>query len=106
MTKENGTIYNNSDRYKFLSPFYMEGKSAGNEQYLKNVAVRLYYDIDIEWQLKNRRNSFYDTKMADGSELIKQLLLSGNDKEIAKWKLEKGFERTHDRRPGLLNEDN
>lgn len=80
MTKENGTIYTNKQRYLQLSPFYNETDSLGNEQYLKNVAVRLYYDTDINWQLTNRRNSFYDTKMPDGSELIKRLLLLGNDK--------------------------
>lgn len=80
MTKENGTIYNNVDRYKFLSPFYREGQQAGNEKYLTKVPVRLYYDTDIDWQLKNRRNSFYDTKIPDGSELINRLLLLGNDK--------------------------
>ncbi len=78
MTKENGTIYNNQNRYKALSPFNREEQDTGNEQYLKNVAVRLYYDTDIEWQLKNRRNSFYDTKIPDGSELINRLLLLGN----------------------------
>jgi hypothetical protein len=80
MTKENGTIYNNAERYKFLSPFNREGDTTGNEQYLKDVAVRLYYDTDIAWQLKNRRNSFYDSKIPDGSELVKRLLLSGSDK--------------------------
>jgi hypothetical protein len=80
MTKENGSLYHNAERYKALSPFYRESDSAGHEQYLKTVAVRLYYDLDIDWQLKNRRNSFYDTKMPDGSELIKRLLLWGNDK--------------------------
>jgi hypothetical protein len=80
MTKENGTIYDNPERYKFLSPFYREGQSAGNEKYLAAVPVRLYYDVDIDWQLKNRRNSFYDTKMPDGSELINRLLLLGNNK--------------------------
>jgi hypothetical protein len=75
MTRENGTIYNNKSRYIQLSPFYREGDDPGNEQYLKTVPVRLYYDVDIEWQLKNRRNSVYDTKLADGSELIKRLLL-------------------------------
>jgi hypothetical protein len=78
MTKENGTIYNNKQRYMELTPFYSESDSAGNEQYLKNIAVRLYYDTDINWQLQNRRNSFYDTKMPEGSELIKRLMLSGN----------------------------
>jgi hypothetical protein len=78
MTKENGTVYNNKSRYMELSPFYRESDDVGNEQYLRTVPVRLYYDVDIEWQLKNRRNSFYDTKMADGSELIKRLLLANN----------------------------
>src|SRR5205085_7598671 len=80
MSKESGTIYNNKQRYLQLTPFYNESDSSGNEQYLKEVAVRLYYDTDIEWQLNNRRNSFYDTKMPDGSELIKRLLLLGNNK--------------------------
>ncbi len=81
MTKENGSIYQNRNRYKTLTPFFREDRDAvGNEQYLKNVTVRLYYDSDIEWQLKNRRNSLYDTKLPDGSELINRLLLLGNDK--------------------------
>jgi len=79
MTKEHGTIYNNHEVYNSLSPFDREKQTTGNEQYLKNVAVRLYYDTDIDWQLKNRRNSFYDTDIPDGSEFIKQLLLSGNN---------------------------
>lgn len=80
MTKENGTIYNHPENYKRLSPFDKEEETSGNERYLANVAVRLYYDTDIEWQLKNRRNSFYDTKMPGGSELINRLLLLGNNK--------------------------
>ena len=79
MTKENGTIYNNPETYKKLSPFNRNEETTGNEQYLRKVPVRLYYDTDIEWHIKNRRNSFYDTKMADGSELINRLLLAGNN---------------------------
>jgi hypothetical protein len=78
MTRENGTVYNNKQRYMQLTPFYSESDSIGNEQYLKAVPVRLYYDTDINWQLQNRRNSFYDTKLPDGSELIKRLMLLGN----------------------------
>lgn len=80
MTKENGTIYSQADRYKLLTPFYREREEPGNEQYLKSVAVRLYYDSDVDWQLRNRRNSFYDTKMPDGSELVNRLLLAGSNK--------------------------
>jgi hypothetical protein len=79
MTKENGTIYNSTEAYKKLSPFNRNEDTTGNEQWLQKVPVRLYYDADIEWHLKNRRNSFYDTKMADGSELISRLLLAGNN---------------------------
>lgn len=79
MTKENGTVYNNPGKYKSLSPFNRDDETTGNELYLQKVPVRLYYDTDIEWHLKNRRNSFYDTKMADGSELINRLLLLGNN---------------------------
>ena len=78
MTKENGTIYNNMEAYNKLSAFNREEQTPGNEQYLKDVAVRLYYDTDIEWQLKNRRNSLYDTDIPCGSEFINRLLLLGN----------------------------
>jgi hypothetical protein len=79
MTRENGTIYNNPEAYKKLSPFNRNEETTGNERYLQKVPVRLYYDTDIEWHLENRRSSFYDTKMADGSELINRLMLAGNN---------------------------
>jgi tRNA (guanine37-N1)-methyltransferase len=36
---------------------------------------------------------------------VPDILLSGNDKEIAKWRYEQSIERTRQRRPGLLNEE-
>lgn len=36
---------------------------------------------------------------------VPPILLSGNDKEIEKWRLEKAFERTKKRRPDLLNNE-
>ncbi len=36
---------------------------------------------------------------------VPDILLSGNEKEIQKWKLEKSIERTQRRRPGLFSED-
>jgi len=35
---------------------------------------------------------------------VPDILLSGNDREIVKWKHEKSIERTHQRRPGLLDD--
>lgn len=36
---------------------------------------------------------------------VPAVLLSGNEKEINKWKQAKGYERTHERRPGLIKDD-
>ena len=80
MTKAYGTVRDHPELYKQLTPFNRQSEEPGNEKYLQHTAVRLYYDTDIEWQLKNRRNSYYDTYMPDGSELISRLLLAGNDK--------------------------
>ena len=103
MTKENGTIYNNPHRYRQLTPFYSQSDSIGNEQYLKTIPVRLYYDIDINWQLQNRRNSYYDTKMPDGSELIKRLMLIGNSKAEFVATKQPGLRSDGVRRPNALS---
>lgn len=103
MTKENGTIYNNSDQYKRLTPFYKDEDTTGNEQFLKDVAVRLYYDTDIEWQLINRRNSLYDTKMPDGTELVKRLLLMGNNKAEFISSRKQGVQNNGLRSPGTIS---
>ena len=79
LTKEYGSYADHPEKYIQVSPFYKEGPSPGKEQYLKKVALRFYYDTDIEWELKNRRNSYYDTYIPDGSEMVKRLLLEGND---------------------------
>jgi len=79
LVKQLGTLAEHPGKYIEASPFTRKYSTPpGNEQYLYHLAVRLYYDTDIAWQLKTRRNSYYDTYIPDGSELIKQLLLSGN----------------------------
>lgn len=80
MTKDIGPFPANTSTYRYLSPFIKDDSTIGNERYLLNVAVRLYYDADIEWQLASRRNSLYDTNIPDGTELISRLLLLGNDR--------------------------
>jgi hypothetical protein len=103
MTKENGTIYSNAQRYQDLTPFFSQSDTIGNEQYLKTIPVRLYYDTDINWQLQNRRNSFYDTKMPDGSELIKRLMLMGNSKAEFITAKQLGVRSDGIRRPNALS---
>ncbi|HWB94755.1 MAG TPA: hypothetical protein VG605_23025 [Puia sp.] len=62
------------------TPFDHNRTERGHEQFLRHTAVRLYYDTDEEWQLKARRNSYYDTFLPDGSDMIDQLLLQGNNR--------------------------
>ena len=46
------------------------------------------------------------TRPADFKGLtVPGILLSGNDKEIDKWRIDKALERTQARRPGLMNEE-
>ena len=76
--KEQGTVAEHPEHYTSLSPFSTAASEPGNERWLRHTALRLYYDTDIEWQLKTRRNGFYDTDLPDASELIDRLLLQGN----------------------------
>ena len=79
LAKKYGSFKEQPEKYIQASPFYKDAQLTGNEKYLSKVAVRLYYDTDIAWELKTRRNSYYDTYIPDGSEMIKRLLLEGNE---------------------------
>ncbi|MFM7487967.1 MAG: hypothetical protein ACKO13_13735 [Cytophagales bacterium] len=81
MEKElGGTPATNLKNYIANSPFYAASNEPGNERFLKNTAVRVYHDMDVVWQLQNRRRSLYDNNALCSSELINRLLLMGNDK--------------------------
>jgi hypothetical protein len=103
MAKKIGSPFSNAERYKELTPFYRESNTTGNEVYLKDVAIRLYYDMDMDWQLSQRRNSLYDTYMPDGSELIKRLLLLGNNKAEFMVAREPGMKSNGIRHPNALS---
>ena len=80
MNKEIGTPETNPKRYNELTPFNHRLTEPGNEKYLKNLAVRVYHEIDIEWQLKQRRRSLFDSNELSASELINRLMLMGNER--------------------------
>lgn len=80
MEKEIGNPTKNKSTYDELTPFDQSLNTTGNERFLKEPAVRVYHDIDIAWQLTNRRRSLIDTNAFASSELINRLLLLGNDR--------------------------
>lgn len=80
MEKElGGTPTTNLTNFVEHSPFYAGSNTIGNEKHLKDIAVRVYHDMDVVWQLKNRRRSLYDNNALCSSELISRLMLQGND---------------------------
>lgn len=80
MLSEIGDPNSNRDKYLALTPFHAESKSSGNEIYLKDIPVRAYHDIDVNWLLEKRRRSLYDSNALPASALINELLFLGNDR--------------------------
>ncbi len=80
MKEEIGTPETDLQRYNELTPFNHRLTETGNEKYLKDVAVRVYHDIAIEWQLQQRRRSLFDSNALSSSELINRLMLMGNER--------------------------
>ncbi len=75
-----GTPESNPTAYEINSPFHAELQGPGNERFLKDIPVRVYHDLDVVWQLKNRRRSLFDNNAECASELIARLMLMGNDR--------------------------
>lgn len=80
MLDEIGDPANALEAYNRLNPFDSASKELGNERYLTDIGVRVYHDIDVNWLLKERRRSLFDTNALASSELINRLLLAGNEK--------------------------
>ena len=76
--KELGDINGDLKGYRQVSPFQTGLSTPGNEQWLKNTAVRTYHDIDVDWYIKNRRRSLYETNILNASDFITQLTLEGS----------------------------
>lgn len=79
MLREIGDPISSPENYNKLTPFNANLDQPGNERFLQNTAVRVYHDVDIVWQLKNRRRSLFDTNALPSSEMINRLLLMGNE---------------------------
>ena len=80
MIREIGDPVSNKKTYEELTPFETSLETPGNERNLLATSVRVYHDIDVAWQLENRRRSLYDSNALAASEMINRLLLLGNEK--------------------------
>ncbi|WP_338763512.1 hypothetical protein WAF17_19770 [Bernardetia sp. ABR2-2B] len=73
-----GTPKENPKSYYYHSPFVGEADSLLNAKYLLEIPVRAYHDVDVVWQLRERRRSVRDNNYYTTSMLINKLLLHGN----------------------------
>lgn len=89
--------------YGTLSPFTSADPEPGNEQALRYAAVRLYFDTDIEWQLRERRNGYYDTYLPDAAEMVERLMLDGNKRAEFISSKQPGMRSNGMRRPSAYN---
>jgi hypothetical protein len=89
--------------YETLSPFNGADQAPGNEQALRHAAVRLYFDTDIEWQLKERRNGYYDTYLPDAAEMVDRLMLEGDNRVEFVSSKQPGMRSDGMRRPSAYN---
>lgn len=69
-----------SKNYIYYSTFSNSEKDGGNAKYLKNIPVRIYNDVDVNWWLTNRNTDLYDMNALDQSAMINFLHRNGNTK--------------------------
>ncbi len=89
--------------YAALSPFNSADPKPGNEQALRHAALRLYFDTDIEWQLRERRNGYYDTYLPDAAEMVERLMQEGSKSAEFVSSKQPGMRSNGTRRPGAYN---
>ena len=103
-----GTPSENPEIYQQLTPFSMNEEHTKNEIHLKDVAVRSYHDVDINWRLKNRNQSVKYQNFVPTSELINRLMLLGNERAEFMQSFQTGFRSDGRRHPhswSIIEED-
>ncbi|MFI1770212.1 hypothetical protein [Thalassobellus citreus] len=53
-------------------------ENGGNAEYLKNIPIRMYTDLDVNWLMNERRRDLYDWNGTDIVAMINDLKLMGN----------------------------
>jgi len=66
------------ERYIEASVYSNGAKNGGNAQYLKNIPIRMYTDLDVEWLIEERRRDLYDWNGTDIVAMVNDLKMMGN----------------------------
>ncbi len=66
------------NRYVEASLYSNGAENGGNAKYLKEIPIRMYTDLDVEWLMNQRRRDLYDWNGTDIVAMINDLKLMGN----------------------------
>lgn len=94
-----GTPKDQTAAYLAFSPFSFSNLQTGNEERLKNIAVRAYTEPDVQWWMKNRGKSYYGMNAIDAAALINALQLLGNKEAELVLTDDKGYRPDGTRHP-------
>lgn len=67
------------ERYVEASIYSNGAENGGNIQYLKDIPIRMYTDLDLEFMINDRRRDLYDWNGTDIVAMIRDLKLMGNE---------------------------
>ena len=98
-----GSPKDNRQVYEEMSPFTYGIENGGNVHLLKNIPVRLYHDANIQWQLSQRRRSFYDMNILPASAMISELMLLGNEEAELMMTVGTGVRSTGEEHPHSMS---
>ncbi len=73
-----GTPETHLKAFQGYSPFSYSIFGEGNEQWLKDVALRAYTEPDVQWWIDNRGKDYYGMNAIDAAALVNALRLQGN----------------------------
>lgn len=80
----NGTPETNLEKYLDFSPYSYFDKKSRHIKYYKDLAIRTYLQIDVEYWLDEKRKTLFDNNASDMIGLIAELKLTGNKKSDLK----------------------
>lgn len=67
------------EKYVEASIYSNGAEDGGNAKYLKDMPIRMYTDLDVDWLINQRRRDLYDWNGTDIVAMINDLKLMGNE---------------------------
>ncbi|MFS4494900.1 hypothetical protein [Maribacter sp. 2308TA10-17] len=87
------------ERYIEGSIYSHSEENGGNAEYLKDMPIRMYTDLDVEWLMNERHRDLYDWNGTDIVAMINQLKILGNTDANVKISQGKGVRLDGTRHP-------